>query len=112
MLDARPRRAGERKPNPELASTFRRLAAHGAKKGFTGPVAEAIVGLAVARRRVVAEDLATHATSFPSRWRRRSETPSRCEAAAPNHGVAALLAMNVFEAFTADATTEIARARG
>ena len=37
-------RAGERKPNPELASTFRRLAAHGAKKGFyTGPVAEAIV---------------------------------------------------------------------
>jgi type VI protein secretion system component Hcp len=37
-------KAGERKPNPELAATFRRLGEHGAKDGFyTGPIADAIV---------------------------------------------------------------------
>jgi gamma-glutamyltranspeptidase/glutathione hydrolase len=117
MLDAHGRapRAGERKPNPELASTFRRLAAHGAKKGFyTGPVAEAIVEAVRSRGGVLSlEDLATHATSFPEPVATTfRDAVTVWELPPPNHGVAALLAMNVFEAFTAttDATTEIARA--
>jgi len=34
VLNDPPARAGERKPNPELAATFRRLSEHGAKDGF------------------------------------------------------------------------------
>ena len=59
------------------------------------------------------EDLATHATSFPEPVATTfRDAVTVWELPPPNHGVAALLAMNVFEAFTAttDATTEIARA--
>ena len=98
--DGRAPRAGERKPNPELAATFRRLGEHGAKAGFyTGPVADAIVAAVAARGGVLScEDLAAHATSFPdplSTTYRDSVTV--WEMPPPNHGLAALLAFNLME---------------
>ena len=93
-------RAGERKPNPELAATFRRLAAHGAKQGFyTGPIADAIVAAVAERGGVLTHaDLAAHATSFPepvcATYR---GVVNVYEMPPPNHGLAALLGLNLME---------------
>ena len=117
MLDAHgcAPRAGERKPNPELASTFRRLATHGAKKGFySGPVAEAIVEAVQSRGGVLSlDDLAEHETTFPDPVATTfRDAVTVWELPPPNHGVAALLAMNMFEAFTqsSPAEDEVSRA--
>ena len=93
-------RAGEPKPNPELANTFRRLAEHGAKDGFyTGPVADAIVEAVKVRGGVLTtEDLARHSTTFPdpvaTTYR---DAVTVWELPPPNHGLAALLALNLME---------------
>ena len=93
-------RAGEPKPNPELASTFRRLAEHGAKDGFyTGPVADAIVEAVKVRGGVLTtEDLVRHRTTFPdpvaTTYR---DAVTVWELPPPNHGLAALLALNLME---------------
>ena len=65
--DGRAPAAGERKPNPELAATFRRLAKYGAREGFyTGPIAEAIVDAVTSGGGVLTlDDLASHVTAFP-----------------------------------------------
>ena len=93
--------AGEVFANPQLAATFRRVAAHGAKEGFyRGPIAEAIVA-AVAERGGVStlEDLDAHATRFPAPMSQTYMDDVRVwELPPPNHGVAALLALNCLEA--------------
>lgn len=98
--EGRAPRAGEPKPNPELAATFRRLAEHGAKAGFyTGPVADAIVEAVAARGGVLTrEDLAGHATSFTSPVATTyRDSVTVYEIPPPNHGLAALLALNLLE---------------
>jgi len=103
--DGRAPRAGERKPNPELAATFRRLAKHGARKGFySGPIAEAIVAATSARGGVLAlEDLAAHRTSYPAPMSTTYRDGIEVwELPPPNHGLSALLAMNLLEAQTPD----------
>ena len=106
-------RAGERKPNPELANTFRRLAEHGAKAGFyTGPIADAIVEAVSTRGGVLTlEDLARHETSFPEPMSTtyRDEV-TVWELPPPNHGLAALLALNLMEVQMPD--REVLRAAG
>lgn len=94
-------RAGERKSNPELAATFRRVAEHGAHAGFyTGPIAEAIVNAVAERGGVLTlEDLAGHKTKFPEPLSTTYRDTVRVwELPPPNHGLAALLALNCLEA--------------
>ena len=106
--------AGERKPNPELAATFRRLAQHGAREGFyTGPIAEAIVDAVTSRGGVLTlDDLASHATAFPEPastvYRGAVEV---WEIPPPNHGIAALLALNLLERTLSDPAAVDAAAR-
>ena len=98
---ARAPRAGERKSNPELAATFRRVAEHGAHAGFyTGPIAEAIVNAVAERGGVLTlEDLAGHKTKFPEPLSTTYRDTVRVwELPPPNHGLAALLALNCLEA--------------
>lgn len=93
--------AGEVFANPQLAATFRRVAAHGAKEGFyRGPIAEAIVRAVAERGGVVTlEDLDAHATRFPTPMSQTYRDDVRVwELPPPNHGIAALLALNCLEA--------------
>jgi len=95
-------RVGERKPNPELANTFRRLAKDGAQKGFyEGPIAEAIVEAVRVRGGVLSlDDLRTHETSFPDPIAvSYADKVIVHELPPPNHGVAVCLALNLFEQF-------------
>jgi len=92
--------------NPQLAATFRRVAAHGAKEGFyRGPIAEAIVRAVAERGGVVTlEDLDAHATRFPEPISQTYRDDVRVwELPPPNHGIAALLALNCLEAALPDA---------
>lgn len=92
-------KAGQVMRNPDLARTFRTLAAHGAKKGFyTGEVAEAMVAALHEYGGVLSlEDLAAHATatetpiSVAYRGFRVFETPP------PTQGLAALLALSILD---------------
>lgn len=98
--------AGEVFANPQLAATFRRVAAHGAKEGFyRGPIAEAIVAAIAQRGGVLTlEDLDAHATRFPEPISQTYRDDVRVwELPPPNHGIAALLALNCLEAALPDA---------
>lgn len=94
---------GERHPNKELANTFKLLAKHGARKGFyEGPVGEAIVEALKSKGGVLTlEDLAQHATTFPQPiCTTYKDKVVVWELPPPNHGIAALEAVNLFEEFT------------
>ncbi|CAM6002629.1 unnamed protein product [Sphagnum balticum] len=95
--------AGELFRNPDLASTFRQLAADGAQLGFYRGRIAAAVAAAVAQHGGVLdeEDLAHHRTEIAApvaadyKGYRVYETPP------PTHGVAALIALKLLEAVDA-----------
>ena len=100
-------RAGERMPNPELANTFRALGSKGAMDGFyAGPIADAIVDAVASRGGVLTvEDLKRHRTSFPDAIATTYRGDVTVwEIPPPNHGLAALLALNLLEATLPDAS--------
>lgn len=99
-LDGRGPEAGELFRNPGLARTLRRVAEHGARGFYEGPVAEAVAATVQRHGGVLDEaDLARHASSW--------ETPItttyrdlRVHECPPNgQGLAALLALKIVEGF-------------
>jgi gamma-glutamyltranspeptidase/glutathione hydrolase len=108
-------KAGERKPNRELANTFRLLAKHGAQKGFyEGPVADAIVQAVRSRGGVLTkDDLKAHRTTFPTPIATTFRNKVTVwELPPPNHGVAALEAINIFEKFYSGSEEESSESHG
>ena len=93
-------RPGERHTNPDLGRTLRKIGEDGARKGFySGRVAEAIVEACQSRGGVLElEDLAAHTTEFPEALSATYRGVRVWEVPPPNHGLAALLALNVLEA--------------
>jgi gamma-glutamyltranspeptidase/glutathione hydrolase len=91
--------AGQLFKNPDLATTFRLLGTHGAKKGFySGPVAEAIVeAVKEFGGNMTLEDLTNHATASEEpistvyRGVRIFQTPP------PSQGLAVLIALNIIQ---------------
>eukprot|EP00879_Flechtneria_rotunda_P004254 GHRR01004503.1.p1 GENE.GHRR01004503.1~~GHRR01004503.1.p1 ORF type:complete len:608 (+),score=203.40 GHRR01004503.1:170-1993(+) len=86
--------------NQDLATTYRRIAQHGAAKGFyTGPVAEAIVTAVKTRGGVMElEDLANHKTLAVKPLSTAFMGHVVWEVPPPTAGVVALMALNVLEA--------------
>jgi gamma-glutamyltranspeptidase/glutathione hydrolase len=86
-------RPGERYRLPELAATFRLLAEQGPDAFYRGRVAEAIA----ASTWLSVDDLAAHASEWVEPLRRDYRGVTVCELPPNGQGVAALLALAVYE---------------
>eukprot|EP00897_Mesotaenium_endlicherianum_P009703 jgi/Mesen1/8761/ME000524S08058 len=92
-------RAGEVMCNPHLAQTFRRIAEHGKKGFYEGPVAEAIVEIVRSKGGVLSlDDLAAHKSHFEAPISSTYRGVRVWEVPPPTQGIAALLALNIVEA--------------
>ncbi|KAF6255728.1 gamma-glutamyltranspeptidase [Scenedesmus sp. NREL 46B-D3] len=86
--------------NADLAATFRRLAEHGAAKGFySGSVAEAVVAAVQSRGGVLSlDDLAAHRTAAVEPISTQYKGQVVWEVPPPTAGIVTLMALNILEA--------------
>lgn len=93
-------RAGEVMHNQSLASTLRKLAASGKQGFYKGPVAEAIVDVLQSKGGVMTlDDLSSHKSSFEAPISSTYRGVHVWEVPPPTQGIAALLALNILEAY-------------
>eukprot|EP00898_Chlorokybus_atmophyticus_P004143 jgi/Chlat1/472/Chrsp103S01073 len=99
LLDGRAPRAGQVIRMPKLAETFRTLAREGKDGFYKGRIAEAIVEAVKARGGVMEmSDLAEHTNEIGQPICTRYRGVDIWEVPPPTQGLAALLALNIFEA--------------
>jgi len=91
--------AGQLITNVDLARTFREIAVNGAKQGFyTNRIASAIVEAVKEIGGVMSlEDLASHVTAFEAPISVQYRDVVVYEPPPPTHGVAALMALKLYE---------------
>ncbi|CAI7759101.1 unnamed protein product [Closterium sp. NIES-54] len=93
-------RAGEVMRNPGMGNTLRLLGEHGRDGFYTGPVAEAIVTAVQSQGGVLSlQDLASHTSSFAPPICTTFHGLTIWEVPPPTHGLAALIALNITEAY-------------
>lgn len=100
MPDGKAPKAGDMMRMPELANTFRELAAHGKAGFYTGRVAEAIVAtLRELGGVMTTEDLASHVSTFEDPISTTYRGHEVFEIAPNGQGLTALMALNILEGF-------------
>ncbi|CAI5527407.1 unnamed protein product [Closterium sp. Naga37s-1] len=93
-------RAGEVFKNPGMGNTLRLLGEKGKDGFYSGPVAEAIVTAVQAQGGVLSlPDLASHTSSFAPPISTTFHGLTIWEVPPPTHGLAALIALNITEAY-------------
>ncbi|CAI5478557.1 unnamed protein product [Closterium sp. Yama58-4] len=93
-------RAGEVFKNQAMGSTLRLLGEKGKEGFYTGQVAEAIVTAVQAQGGLLSlQDLASHASSFAPPISTTFHRLTIWEVPPPTHGLAALIALNITEAY-------------